>query len=123
MRLKLAITILLGIVGLCAFAKQLQKPRMFMETPKSASDLNSFKVPKILKSKITKKWISNAFSINEENFRIRDLIFDDIKNTPGACPCPYLLYKKGDRRCGGNSSYSKQGGTSPICYPADVIRI
>ena len=35
------------------------------------------------------------------------------------CACPYQLDRAG-RSCGGRSAYSRPGGASPLCYPADV---
>lgn len=37
----------------------------------------------------------------------------------GNCPCPYNRDRAG-RQCGKRSAYSKQGGYTPLCYPADV---
>ena len=37
----------------------------------------------------------------------------------GRCPCPYNTMSNG-RRCGKRSAYSRPGGASPLCYPADV---
>lgn len=47
------------------------------------------------------------------------LIQQSIANYPGNCPCPYNLASNGSR-CGKRSAYSKPGGYSPLCYPADV---
>src|ERR1700722_4099369 len=49
----------------------------------------------------------------------REIIKESIANYPGNCPCPYNADRAG-RRCGGRSAYSRPGGASPICYPADV---
>ena len=37
----------------------------------------------------------------------------------GSCPCPYSTDRAG-RSCGRRSAYSRPGGESPKCYPADV---
>lgn len=37
----------------------------------------------------------------------------------GACPCPDSVMANG-RRCGARSAWSRPGGESPLCYPADV---
>ncbi len=47
------------------------------------------------------------------------LIQQSIASYPGRCPCPYNTMKNG-RSCGKRSAYSKPGGYSPLCYPADV---
>ena len=54
------------------------------------------------------------------NDRIKqEIIRQSIASYRGNCPCPYSTMRNG-RRCGGNSAYSRPGGYSPICYPADV---
>jgi hypothetical protein len=35
------------------------------------------------------------------------------------CACPYNSARNGSS-CGGRSAYSRPGGASPLCYPADV---
>src|SRR3990172_5016649 len=47
------------------------------------------------------------------------LIRQSIAAYSGSCPCPYNVDRAG-RRCGGRSAYSRPGGRSPWCYPADV---
>jgi hypothetical protein len=47
------------------------------------------------------------------------LIRESIASYGGACPCPESRNSRG-ARCGGNSAYSRPGGTSPLCYPKDV---
>lgn len=47
------------------------------------------------------------------------IISQSIANYPGSCACPYSLDRRG-HRCGGRSAYSRPGGYSPLCYPADV---
>ncbi len=37
----------------------------------------------------------------------------------GNCPCPYNAAANGGR-CGRRSAYSRAGGASPLCFPADV---
>src|SRR6266545_6766886 len=41
------------------------------------------------------------------------------KATGRPCACPYDLARNGSS-CGGRSAYSRPGGASPKCYPADV---
>ncbi len=59
-----------------------------------------------------------AAGLSDEDVR-RALIQRSIAAYPGNCPCPYNLDRAG-RQCGRRSAYSKQGGYSPLCYPADV---
>ncbi len=47
------------------------------------------------------------------------LIKQSIQSYPGNCPCPYNLARNGGR-CGGRSAYSRPGGYSPLCFPADI---
>lgn len=47
------------------------------------------------------------------------LIGESIASYPGSCPCPYNTDRAG-RSCGRRSAYSKPGGYSPLCYPADI---
>ncbi len=47
------------------------------------------------------------------------IIRESIATYPGNCPCPYNVDRRG-HSCGRRSAYSKPGGYSPICYPADV---
>jgi hypothetical protein len=92
---------------------------MFMKTPTYADGLDMYGIPSIEKKNISGAWIARAFSIKD--LKIRDAILESIQQTPGPCPCPYLRYTRGNRRCGGNSSYTQGGGSEPICYPADLI--
>jgi hypothetical protein len=47
------------------------------------------------------------------------LIALSIASYPGRCPCPYFADRAG-RSCGGRSAYSRAGGYSVKCYPADI---
>ena len=47
------------------------------------------------------------------------LVRESVASYSGACPCPESRNSRG-ARCGGNSAYSRPGGTSPLCYPTDV---
>jgi len=47
------------------------------------------------------------------------LIAESTAAYPANCPCPYTVASNGSR-CGGRSAYSRPGGRSPLCYPADV---
>ena len=47
------------------------------------------------------------------------IIKASIADYPGNCPCPYNSASNGSR-CGGRSAWSRGGGYSPKCYPADV---
>jgi hypothetical protein len=47
------------------------------------------------------------------------LVEQSIASYSGNCPCPYFTDRAG-RRCGARSAYSRPGGASPRCYPADV---
>lgn len=47
------------------------------------------------------------------------IIEQSIRSYSGNCPCPYSTNRAG-RRCGGNSAYSRPGGSSPKCFPQDV---
>ena len=49
------------------------------------------------------------------------LIQQSIRSYPGKCACPYQRASRG--RCGRRSAYSKPGGASPLCYPADVVKL
>lgn len=54
------------------------------------------------------------------NDEIRRLLMQrSIASYSGNCPCPESRNSAG-RRCGGNSAYSKPGGSRPLCYPSDV---
>ena len=44
---------------------------------------------------------------------------DQYHATGRPCACPDDLMRNG-RACGGNSAYSRPGGTEPLCYPTDV---
>lgn len=50
---------------------------------------------------------------------IKAIIADSRAGYYGSCPCPYNRDRAG-RKCGRRSAWSKPGGASPICYPADV---
>jgi hypothetical protein len=43
---------------------------------------------------------------------------EEYLRNKGPCPCPYS--KSSGRMCGGNSAYSRPGGATVYCYPADV---
>jgi hypothetical protein len=47
------------------------------------------------------------------------IVQKSMASYPGKCPCPYSRTSNGSR-CGGRSAYSRPGGASPICYPAEV---
>jgi hypothetical protein len=47
------------------------------------------------------------------------IVQESIDSYPGNCPCPYNTDRAG-RSCGRRSAYSRPGGYSPKCYPADV---
>jgi hypothetical protein len=47
------------------------------------------------------------------------LVQESIAAYNGACPCPETRNSRG-ARCGGNSAYSRPGGSRPLCYPTDV---
>ena len=47
------------------------------------------------------------------------IIKQSIANYSGNCPCPYNSASNGSR-CGGRSAWSRAGGESPKCFPADV---
>jgi hypothetical protein len=49
----------------------------------------------------------------------RILIRASIEAYDGNCPCPYFDDAAG-RACGRRSAWSREGGESPYCYPADV---
>lgn len=49
----------------------------------------------------------------------QEIIADSISSYRGSCPCPYNIDRAG-RSCGLRSAYSRPGGASPTCYPADV---
>lgn len=49
----------------------------------------------------------------------RILIRASIDAYDGNCPCPYFADAAG-RACGRRSAWSREGGESPYCYPADV---
>jgi hypothetical protein len=44
---------------------------------------------------------------------------DQYYATGHPCACPDDTMRNG-RACGGRSAYSRPGGASPLCYPADV---
>ena len=47
------------------------------------------------------------------------MISESIARYPGNCPCPYNRDARG-RRCGKRSAWDRQGGYSPLCFPADI---
>ena len=47
------------------------------------------------------------------------IIQQSIASYSGSCPCPYNVARNGSS-CGRRSAYSRPGGASPMCYPADV---
>ena len=49
----------------------------------------------------------------------RYLMAASIAAYSGSCPCPFSLNRAG-RRCGGNSAYSRPGGSRPLCFEQDV---
>lgn len=49
----------------------------------------------------------------------QQMIQESIARYPGNCPCPYNRDARG-RNCGGRSAWSRQGGYSPLCFPADI---
>jgi hypothetical protein len=51
----------------------------------------------------------------------KSIIKESIASYAGRCPCPYSVARNGSS-CGRRSAYSRPGGASPICYPADVTR-
>src|SRR5690242_12853449 len=52
--------------------------------------------------------------------QIRQLLVQaSIAAYAGNCPCPENR-NSASRRCGGNSAYSRPGGSHPLCYPSDV---
>lgn len=48
-----------------------------------------------------------------------EIVQQSIRSYSGNCPCPFSTNRAGNR-CGGNSAYSRPGGSSPKCYPSDV---
>jgi hypothetical protein len=51
----------------------------------------------------------------------QEIINESIASYRGNCPFPYNTDRAG-HRCGGRSAYSRPGGASPVCYPADVTQ-
>ncbi len=49
----------------------------------------------------------------------KEIIAISLARYPGPCPCPYNVMRN-NRRCGGNSAWSKPGGLDPICYDSDI---
>ena len=47
------------------------------------------------------------------------MIRESTARYPGNCPCPYFRDRAG-RSCGKRSAWSRPGGYSPLCYPADI---
>ena len=60
----------------------------------------------------SKKRVSDA--------QIRKILIDEsIAAYDGNCPCPYSRARNGSR-CGKRSAYDREGGSAPLCFPADV---
>lgn len=94
---------------------------MFMKTPTHANALRSAGISKdemVNVDDLTVKWLTKTFRIADKS--IAEKIYQSIEDTGGKCPCPYLI-NAGGSVCGGNSAYSKPGGSEPICYPKDVL--
>ena len=51
----------------------------------------------------------------------QQIIRESIARYPGVCACPYNTARNGSR-CGRRSAYSRPGGYSPKCFPADVSK-
>lgn len=49
----------------------------------------------------------------------KQMIAESIAGYPGNCACPYNTDRRG-HACGRRSAWSKPGGYSPFCYPADI---
>ena len=49
------------------------------------------------------------------------MIHESISSYSGNCPCPYNYARNGSH-CGRRSAYSRAGGSSPFCYPADISK-
>jgi hypothetical protein len=64
-------------------------------------------------------WIVHADSTLTDAQVRQAIIKESIASYPGRCPCPYNIMSNG-RACGGRSAYSRPGGYSPVCFPADV---
>jgi len=57
---------------------------------------------------------------NKTDAQIREqIVKDSLAAYKGNCPCPYSKNRAG-RNCGGNSAYSRPGGSKPVCYVTDV---
>lgn len=94
---------------------------MFMKTPTHAKALSSAGISKdemVSVDDLTVKWLTKTFKIEDKT--IAEKIYQSIEDTGGNCPCPYLI-NAGGSVCGGNSAYSKPGGSEPVCYPKDVL--
>lgn len=63
-------------------------------------------------------WPCAAQALSNEQIK-EQIIRQSLAAYPGNCPCPYNTDRAG-RSCGRRSAYSRAGGYSPICYPADV---
>lgn len=61
---------------------------------------------------------SPAFAQSDAAIR-QKIIRASIADYAGSCPCPYNTDRAG-RSCGRRSAWSRPGGESPRCYPADV---
>ena len=63
---------------------------------------------------------TESFAAPASDNQIRQAIIQQsIASYPGSCPCPYNVARNGSS-CGRRSAYSRPGGASPMCYPADV---
>jgi len=59
---------------------------------------------------------------NKTDAEIKELLIkESIAGYKGTCACPYSKDKAG-KNCGARSAYSKPGGSSPLCYEADVTQ-
>ena len=56
--------------------------------------------------------------LSDDDIR-REFIRESIARTAGGCLCPFNLDRAGVQ-CGERSAYSRPGGASRFCYPADV---
>jgi hypothetical protein len=59
-----------------------------------------------------------AYAATDDQIR-QAIIQQSIASYSGSCPCPYNVARNGSS-CGRRSAYSRPGGASPMCYPADV---
>ena len=64
--------------------------------------------------------LASPAAARQSDAQIRQqIVRESISAYSGNCPCPYNVASNGSR-CGGRSAYSRPGGASPKCYPADV---